>query len=202
MNVHAYTNTEHLVPSLDVLLHPPSSIAATAAILLALFGPLSMIDGVYLHLVRYRLWARRESRREHLLHTLRAFLFIPVALFVLSGATGAAFVIGMVALAIDQLVELFDVIEENASRREIGGLPRGEYALHIVLVTLRASVVALALALRPGWAWSISAHGSASPALAWLGEVSMQFVPGAVIVALVHVALLLVPARAALRAAR
>jgi hypothetical protein len=198
----AHKTGDDLMPSLEILLHPTSSIAVAAAVLLMAFGTLSMVDGVYLHLIRYRLWARPESRREHLLHTARAFLFVPVVLFVLSDATGVLFLLGMAALVIDQVIEIGDVLEENASRKEIGGLPRGEYALHAVLVTLRAAAVALALALRPAAAWSLSAHGSASPDLAWLGAASSQMLPGTILIALAHVVLLLVPARFALRAAR
>jgi hypothetical protein len=181
------------MPPLDVLLDPPSAIALAAVVLLALFSALSLLDGIYLHLIRYRLWARPESRREHLLHTARAFLFLPIAAFVLSDTTGWLFALGLAALVIDQIVEFGDVLEENASRREIGGLPRGEYALHAALVTLRAAAVALALALRPGEAWSLDAHGSASESLAWLGTMTATLVPGGVVVGLVHVALALVP---------
>ena len=43
---------------------------------LALFAAVGAYDGLYLHLWKYRLYAREESRREHALHTAVAFLFV------------------------------------------------------------------------------------------------------------------------------
>lgn len=54
-------------------------IAAT--IFLALFALVAAVDGLYFHLWKYRLYARPESVYEHKLHTVRAFLFIPIVFF-------------------------------------------------------------------------------------------------------------------------
>ena len=49
-----------------------------ALLCLALAIVLGAIDGSYYHLQKYRLYANAESRFEHQLHTIRAFLFAPI----------------------------------------------------------------------------------------------------------------------------
>lgn len=162
-------------------------ILASTVLLLG-FAVLSMIDGVYLHLWRYRLWARADSRAEHWLHTGRAVLFAPIVLLVFATPTaGAALWAGVALLVVDQVLEVLDVLEERRSRETIGGLGSGEYLVHAILVTLRAGAVALALASRPAAAWSLDAPltiGAYSSTLAFL---VMQLVPGALAIAALHV---------------
>jgi hypothetical protein len=49
---------------------------------------------------------------------------------------GSALVILAIVYAADVIVAWSDVLEETASRRSQGGLPRGEYFMHIVLSLL------------------------------------------------------------------
>ena len=113
-------------------------IIASTLLLLG-FVLLSTVDGVYLHLWRYRLWARADSRREHGLHTARALLFAPIVLLVFAAPTaGVMLWSGVALLAIDQVFEVLDVLEERRSRDGLGGLSSGEYLVHAMLVTLRA----------------------------------------------------------------
>ncbi len=162
-------------------------VTASTALLLG-FVALSTVDGVYLHLWRYRLWARADSRREHWLHTARAVLFAPIVLLVFAQPTaGAALWTGVALLAVDQVFEVLDVLEERRSRAGLGGLSSGEYLVHAVLVTLRAAAVALALASRPAAAWALDAPltiGTYPSSIVMLVD---QLVPGALIVAVLHV---------------
>jgi hypothetical protein len=162
-------------------------VLASTVLLLA-FVVLSAIDGVYLHLWRYRLWARADSRYEHWLHTGRAVLFAPIVLLVFAAPTaGAALWAGVALLAIDQVLEVLDVLEERASREGLGGLSSGEYLVHAILVTLRAGAIALALAARPEVGWRLEAPltiGTYTPTITFLVQ---QLVPGAIVIALVHV---------------
>jgi hypothetical protein len=52
----------------------------TGLTFLIIFSILSIIDGVYLHLIIYKLPEKNESKFEHITHTIRALLFIPTAL--------------------------------------------------------------------------------------------------------------------------
>lgn len=160
----------------------------TSTVLLIGFVVLSTFDGVYLHLWRYRLWARDASRREHWLHTARALLFAPTVVLVFAAPTaGLMLWAGVSLLVIDQVFELLDVAEERRSRAGMGGLPSGEYLVHAVLVTMRAAAVALALAARPEAAWALDAPATIGAHPAWVRFAVYQMVPGAIVVAAVHV---------------
>ncbi len=129
-----------------------------ALVLLQLFAALSIVDGLYLHLWRLRLHARPASYREHLWHTARAGLFAPiVALVVAIPSAGALLWLGVLLVALDQLLGLLDARDERDSRADLGGLGRGEYVLHLALTGLHTAALALALAARPAAAWDPAA---------------------------------------------
>jgi hypothetical protein len=71
------------------------------------------VDGLYLHLWRYRLHARPESRKEHWLHTFRSLLFPGIlATLFLVPPYGVVLWLGLALLAVDQVVEILDVSSE------------------------------------------------------------------------------------------
>ena len=80
--------------------------------------------------------------------------------------------LGVLAFAADAIVETIDVLVENRSRRNLGGLSTGEYAIHINATGLRLASTALILAAKPFAAWSFSSPTLIEPAypewLAWL----------------------------------
>jgi hypothetical protein len=164
----------------------PTLTAAT--VLLLIFAGLSLVDGLYIHLWRLRLHARPESYREHLWHTARAILFSPIVLLLFAAPTaGAVLWIGIALFAVDQVVELLDVVEERPSRASIGGLSSLEYAVHVVLITLRVAAVALVLASRPAAAWGLDAPGVLGAHPGTITAAVTQLVPGAVLAAGLHV---------------
>lgn len=168
--------------------HPDAALAA--ALVLQLFAVLSTIDGLYVHLWRLRLHRRPDSYREHLLHTARAILFVPVAILVFAIPTaGALLWIGVTLAVLDQIVGVADALAERDSRASLGGLGRGEYALHVVLVAVHAIALTLALAARPPEAWALDA-----PAVldGWPATVELLMagpIAGGIAVAALHVAL-------------
>jgi hypothetical protein len=139
--------------------------------LLAAFA-LGAIDGIYFHLERFRLFAQAETRREHCLHTVRAFLVLPaLGLLYLVEARGLALQLAALAVAADVGVMLADLAEERRSRLSLGGLPHAEYVVHVIANGLHAVALALAFASRPPDAWSPSAPmvaPSGLPFAAWL----------------------------------
>lgn len=166
-----------------------------ATIFLTLYALLGAVDGLYLHLWRYRLHAEPSARREHLWHTARAVLFpLTVALLFLAPTGGALLWLGVAVMASDLALSVADVLEEGDSRRFMGGLPSGEYALHGILIALHVAAVALLLGSRPAAAWSLSAPlvmAQPWPSLATI--VATNLLPGAILVAGVHVALAVRP---------
>ncbi len=47
---------------------------------MVLFIALGTFDGLYFHLIKYKLHLLPAARREHLIHTARAFVFVPLSL--------------------------------------------------------------------------------------------------------------------------
>jgi hypothetical protein len=128
--------------------------------LIALVGAfmLGAIDGLYFHLQRYRLFAHPESRSEHALHTVRAFLLLPpLTLLYLAEPAGPYLWVAAACIAADQVALALDVRAEATSRRRFGGLSAAEYQIHIAANGLHSVALALALASRPAVAWSLSA---------------------------------------------
>lgn len=162
----------------------PLWVLAVSALLA--FAVLSLVDGVYLHLIRYRLYAHASSWREHLWHTGRALLLVPILVLIFAQQTGGALLyVGIGFVLLDQLVELFDVLSEKESRAPLGGLSSFEYALHVMLTTLRIAAITLALAARPAAAWSL--EGATVPLPEPLSTLVWNLVPGAVIATAAHV---------------
>lgn len=166
------------------------ALVLAGVVLLSALALLSSIDGLYVHLWRLGLHRRPESYCEHLWHTARAVLFAPtvVILFAMPSA-GALLWFGVGLALLDEVVGVFDVLSENDSRRSLGGLGRGEYALHVVLVAVHAAAVALVLAARPAAAWSLSAPSTLGE---WPASASMLVggpVVGGILVAALHVVL-------------
>jgi hypothetical protein len=159
--------------------------------LLAVFSLLATIDGVWLHLWKLRLHSRPESWWEHVWHTARSVLAVPIVFALFATVSGGALLwAGVAAVAVDQLFESLDVASERDARRGLGGLSRFEYGLHLVLTTLRAAGVTAVLLSRPPEAWALDAPlvVSSLPE-AWWAFIPFQVGVGAALVAGLHVVL-------------
>ena len=77
----------------------------------------------------------------------------------------------------------------DQSAAALGGLGTFEYVLHILLTTLRTAAIAVGLAARPAAAWSLSAPNVLGELPGFWGVAVLQLVPGAVVIALLHVGL-------------
>ena len=164
-----------------------------AVVALEIFAAVAMADGLYFHLVKYRLFARKDSRYEHLLHTIHAVFFPALVVLLFLRAPSGAFLWGGVALvAVDFVVEMMDVVCERASRRSIGGLSTGEYAVHVLAITSRGSAFTLALAARPAAAWLLSNTTIHDAAISPLSRVICWLIAaGGVAMAALHIWLML-----------
>ncbi|MEJ5962938.1 hypothetical protein [Pedobacter immunditicola] len=120
----------------------------TATALLVVFVILALFDGLYLHLIRYKLHVHKESRNEHISHTIRAILF-PIILYVLYlGSSDTAFYLGMGVVVIDILVLGADAYMEKDSRAFMGGLPRWEYILHLIVNGFHFASIAVFIVIK------------------------------------------------------
>ena len=128
-----------------------------AAIFLCLFACISMVDGLYFHLLKYKLYERPQSLQEHITHSIRAVLFAPIV-YILFAANHAGWLLwlGVMIVLLDLAIETWDVIIERKSRADLGGLSTAEYFVHINATTFRVAAITLALASKPIAAWNVS----------------------------------------------
>jgi hypothetical protein len=161
--------------------------------LLLVFAILSVFDGAYFHLWKFRLQERDDSKFEHLTHTARALLFIPTLILIYTfGAKGIWAWVAVVVLGLDLVVETFDVLNEKSSRETIGGLPSNEYLLHIMLTTIRVAAFTTAFIAIPKEAWRIDSNVEMLiPEVSKL--IAYNLLPGAVLILLLHVYLIFDP---------
>jgi hypothetical protein len=125
-------------------------------ICLLLFFVIGSFDGIYFHLYKYRLHEHRESRFEHGIHTLRAFVFAPIAvIFYVFNASGKILWLGIGLLVLDLFLESIDVLVEKKARQNLGGISSAESAIHILATGFKTASLAFILSVKPLSAWSI-----------------------------------------------
>lgn len=128
-----------------------------ATVALILFAVLGAFDGVYFHMVKYRLYMHPPARLEHQIHTIRGILFLPITLiFFVFNSAGAVLWLGLSLLAVDFIAEIVDVLVEKNARKELGGISPLESVIHVTATGFRMSALAIVLALKPleAYAWN------------------------------------------------
>lgn len=109
----------------------------TSFYLLLIIAHFGVFDVLYFHIYKCKLHLRPECRREVFWHVCRnliyALQFIWVANFRFHGA---ALILLFALYVCDVFVAWADVLEETESRKAQGGLPRGEYFMHVALSVL------------------------------------------------------------------
>jgi hypothetical protein len=101
--------------------------------LLVAAGSLGAVDVFYYHLYRFRLFARAECVAEEITHLVRHAVFLALLVLLSSGSSSRAvdfMILGLFGL--DILNSAVDVLLERDSRESLGGLPPGEYLVHIL----------------------------------------------------------------------
>jgi hypothetical protein len=118
-------------------------------VLLLLFSVLALYDGLYLHILKYKLQNHSKSKTEHYTHTLRA-VFFPLILYFLflKQDCTASFIIGVTIVTLDILVMAIDAFIEKDSREFMGGLPRWEYMLHLFVNGFHFASIAVFLSIK------------------------------------------------------
>lgn len=117
-----------------------------ASCLLVGIGVLGAADILFFHTLAQHLHEHRPARAELVTHALRGptycVLFLAVPNLAFSGGWLYA-LLGL--LAFDLAISVADFWLEPASRRALGGLPRGEYLLHVFIALLFGAFVAAVL---------------------------------------------------------
>jgi hypothetical protein len=126
-------------------------VMLTASVLLLVIGVLGAFDIAFFHVRTARLLERPECRREAWTHVVRGVVYALQFVLVPNVRFEGAWVVALVVLfVVDAAVAAIDVLVEPASRAPQGGLPRGEYFMHIVLSVLVGAMLHAAL----GTAWA------------------------------------------------
>jgi hypothetical protein len=160
-------------------------------VFLNLFMIVGAVDLFYFHLWKYQLHTRPESRYEHKLHMLFAFLMVPVSYFLYFQNSGgyelwAAVLFVGAALA----VEMLDVFAEGDSRASVGGLTTGEYSLHVAATIFKVASFAFIFATKPAAAWSLESPLVLGSYGAMAELMSVKIMIGSFAMGLLHLALL------------
>ena len=105
-------------------------------VLLGIIAPVGAIDAVYFHLWRFRLAQRPESRAETVTHISRSLILGIVAVtLAFYDPRGAWYFAIAGLLAFDFVNNVVDAFLEGDSRKDLGGVPRAEYVIHIAGAT-------------------------------------------------------------------
>jgi hypothetical protein len=171
---------------------------ATACLIL--FMILAAYDGFFLHIFKYGLFNHNESIFEHKTHTLRAILFpfIIWSLFI-NESNSNLFLFGITLVVLDLVILGIDAYSEKDSRNFMGGLPKWEYIIHLFSNAFHFSAIVLVLALKikvTGSSLMFVSEIVASSAQELFVSVSINVIPGAIVLAILHSILLLEAPRA------
>ena len=164
---------------------------------MVLFVLLGFYDGFYLHIWKFRLYEHGESRFEHLTHTGRAVLFpFVLTLLFLNGGNPVYYYLGLTLFLVDMVILIIDAYTEKDSRFFMGGLPRWEYIVHLTANGLHFSSIALFVSttvVNDGNRFSLNLIPRETPAFQLFYWLVVNVLPGAVLLALLHIAVI-VPA--------
>jgi len=162
-----------------------------STILLSAFALLAIIDGFYLHIIKYRLYDHKESKFEHLTHTIRAVLFplIVYFLFIVQNCQ-TSFYLGILFTVFDIIVLGIDAFVEKDSRIFMGGLPRWEYILHLFVNGFHFAAIAVFLVLKLEFTdngISVIQDLSNLTNFKLFNFLAKNLLPGAILLAIIHI---------------
>jgi hypothetical protein len=136
------------------------------------------------------LYQHAESKNEHITHTIRAALF-PCILYCSYLAAGETwFLVGLGFLGVDIIVTVIDAYMEGDSRTFMGGLPRGEYIIHLLVNGFHFAAIAVFIVAKVELTESgliLTDTILNTPSYSTLIWVVENLIPGAVIMASLHV---------------
>jgi hypothetical protein len=145
-----------------------------AVYLLFILGCLGALDIAAFHSFAHGIRSHPDSRMELLVHSLRgptyATLFVVIPNFALHGL----YFWGLMGLfMIDLGISIWDFALERRSRQFFGGLPSGEYVLHILIAMLFGALVTAVCFGGGSWAALPTHFGYAPVAVPGLLRIAM-----------------------------
>jgi len=163
-----------------------------SVVCLAMFGLLGAFDGVYFHLIKFKLHQHKEALNEHLIHAFRGLVFGPIAyFFFIRNSAGALLWAGLGAVVVDLTAEVWDILIEKESRAKLGGISPPEGVVHVLATGFRMAALAFSLSAKPADAWSwASATQLSSELPMYMQAAGYLMLTSSVVGAWSHIALL------------
>jgi hypothetical protein len=116
---------------------------AASTYILFLLGCLGATDILLYHSIAHGIRTHADSRLELWIHSLRGPTYAALFLLVPNFALHGAFFWMLIGIFVfDVAVSIADFLIEAASREFLGGLPSGEYVLHIIIAMLFGALAA------------------------------------------------------------
>lgn len=160
-------------------------------ILLIAYVLLAVYDGVYLHLYKFKLYDRTESQFEHLTHTVRTLLFAGILLTAfINIENNQLFIIGLTLVILDIITLLIDAYVEKDSRSFMGGLPRWEYIIHLLVNGFHFASIAVLLTIKinlTDYGLTLNNNFSKIKNFHYFELVAANLLPGAIIISILHI---------------
>jgi hypothetical protein len=152
----------------------------TANCLLLALGVLGGVDILLYHSISHGIRTHAESRWELMTHAMRGptygILFLVAPNFEMRGAWALLLI---AVLVLDVGISVADFWLERRSRAELGGLPSGEYVLHMMMAMVFGAFVMAAAPALAGWlAESTELVASSELAAEWVRAVLAVFAVG------------------------
>jgi len=118
----------------------------TAFYILLIIGHLGLFDVLYYHNYKCNLHELEHARTEVVIHTARHLIYALQFLYIANfRAYGIWIWLPIFIYLLDIIIALMDIWVEPEARKPQGGLPRGEYFMHIVLSMLVGMYLILVL---------------------------------------------------------
>ncbi|WP_225411582.1 hypothetical protein [Stigmatella hybrida] len=109
-------------------------------------GAFGGFDVLYYHIYTHRLYRQPSAIWENVTHFTRALLFaVFFTLIVHVKAAGAWWWLYPAIIAVEFVNTMLDTVLEPSSRKSLGGLPTGEYILHVFLSLITGAALACML---------------------------------------------------------
>lgn len=128
-------------------LHEASFLCLIAFCLLGAF------DGVYFHLIKYKLHLHPAARLEHQIHTARGFVFSGIGMILYAiNSSGPLLLFACMLILTDVVLEIVDIYVEKEARRDLGGINPSESVLHVFASSFKfGSMILILLAKDPSY---------------------------------------------------
>jgi len=119
---------------------------------LLILGCLGAADILLFHSLAHGIRSHPDSIGELVTHSLRGPTYAALFLFIPNFEMHGAFAWALLALFVfDVGISIWDFALEQGSRRSLGGLPSGEYVLHMIMAGAFGSLVATILCFGQDW---------------------------------------------------